>query len=152
MARFGSAGDARVGRGECVRWRFRCAGINRYEAENAKFKREMLLERAAERIKRRVECTRTSGAEAVPFRRPFLESFGTALRLDCWFLGWPLEQLRIDRWIELQRCVLRRTRVLAILLVVAREGNVQAVHRLPIVQVGFTLHRLTLAEGSISLF
>src|ERR1700691_3997838 len=75
-----------------------------------------------------------------------------ALRLGCRFFCRLLEQLGIDRRIELQRRVFRGTRVLAVLLVVAQKRKSQSVHRLPVVQVSLALHRLTLAEGAVSFF
>src|ERR1700692_4897557 len=63
-----------------------------------------------------------------------------------------VEDLRIRSRIKLQRCVLGRARILSVLFVVAHERNVEAVNRLPIVHIGFTLHRSALTQRAISLF
>src|ERR1700691_5111266 len=56
------------------------------------------------------------------------------------------------RGIELERRVLGGAGILAVLLVVAHEGNGHAVYRLPVVQVGFAQGWAALAERGISLF
>src|SRR5580704_10535167 len=74
------------------------------------------------------------------------------LRLGSRFFCRLLEQFRIDCGIELERRVLGSAGILAVLLVVAHEGNCHAVYRLPVVQVGFAQGWAALAERGISLF
>jgi hypothetical protein len=74
------------------------------------------------------------------------------LRLGSRFFCRLPEPFRTDCGIELERRVLGGAGILAVLLVVAHEGNCHAVYRLPVVQVGFAQGWAALAERGISLF